>query len=98
MRCSGAHRSDEDAWSHCRSDARRGVAIASGVCRPGKRPPDRRSHCSRAPALEQGLREGLKELGYIEGKNIGIEWRRYAPADEDLSLVATNLAQSAVGL
>jgi len=48
--------------------------------------------------LEQGLREGLSQLGYIEGKNIVIEWRRYAPADQDLVLVATDLAQSNVDL
>jgi hypothetical protein len=27
-------------------------------------------------AYEQGLRDGLHKLGYVEGKNIVIDWRR----------------------
>ena len=46
--------------------------------------------------LEEGLRDGLRQAGYIEGKNIVIEWRRYAPADQDLLSLATDLAHSAV--
>jgi putative tryptophan/tyrosine transport system substrate-binding protein len=48
--------------------------------------------------LEQGLREGLREVGYIEGKNIVIEWRRYARADQELQLLATDLVRSSVDL
>ena len=46
--------------------------------------------------LEEGLREGLRQAGYIEDKNIVIEWRRYAPAHDDLVLLASGLAQSGV--
>ena len=42
---------------------------------------------------EVGLREGLRELGYMEGKNIIIDWRRSVGGDEDRS-VATDLARS----
>jgi putative ABC transport system substrate-binding protein len=48
--------------------------------------------------LEEGLREGLRQAGYIESQNIVIEWRRYAPADQDLLLLATDLARSSVDL
>lgn len=48
--------------------------------------------------LEEGLREGLRQAGYIESKNIVIEWRRYAPADQDLLSLATDLARSSVDL
>jgi putative ABC transport system substrate-binding protein len=42
---------------------------------------------------ETGLRDGLRELGYIEGKSIAIEWRRSAGGDEDRTL-ATELVRS----
>jgi putative ABC transport system substrate-binding protein len=42
---------------------------------------------------ETGLRDGLRELGYIEGRSIFIEWRRSAGGDEDRSLSA-DLARS----
>lgn len=48
--------------------------------------------------LEQGLRDGLREVGYIEGKNIVIEWRRYARADQELPSLAADLVQSPVDL
>jgi putative ABC transport system substrate-binding protein len=48
--------------------------------------------------LEQGLRDGLRQLGYIEGKSIVIEWRRYTRADQDLQALATELAESGVDL
>jgi len=54
------------------------------------------------PALatlpEEGLREGLRALGYVEGKNILIEWRRSAGPAEDLRLLAAGLAGSKVEL
>jgi putative ABC transport system substrate-binding protein len=43
--------------------------------------------------FEPGVRDGLRELGYIEGKNIVIEWRRSARADQERSLAA-DLARS----
>jgi putative ABC transport system substrate-binding protein len=44
----------------------------------------------RDSVIEQGLRDGLRELGYIEGKNIAIE-RRYAITAEQLRSAATEL-------
>ena len=41
-----------------------------------------RGASSQAPVLE-GLRQGLRELGYIEGKNIIIEYR-FAEGKRDL--------------
>jgi hypothetical protein len=35
-------------------------------------------------AAEQGLRAGLRELGYIEGKNLAIEWQRTMGSDAEL--------------
>jgi putative ABC transport system substrate-binding protein len=42
--------------------------------------------------LEEGLREGLRDLGYIDGKNVVIEWRRSAGTSEELRSLAANLA------
>ena len=46
--------------------------------------------------MEEGLREGLRELGYIEGKSIVIEWRRSAGTREELRLLAADLIRSKV--
>jgi len=40
---------------------------------------------------EETLRDGLRELGYIDGKNIVIEWR-WAPGTDELPSVASQLA------
>jgi putative ABC transport system substrate-binding protein len=48
--------------------------------------------------MEDGLRQGLNELGYIEGKSIIIEWRRSAGQGEELRSLATELARSKVEL
>src|SRR4029077_982281 len=32
---------------------------------------------------EEALRDGLRELGYIEGKNVIIDWRRSLGTDEE---------------
>jgi len=45
-------------------------------------------------SMEEGLRQGLNELGYIEGKNIVIEWRRSAGTDQELRSLATDLVRS----
>jgi putative ABC transport system substrate-binding protein len=44
---------------------------------------------------EAGLRTGLRELGYSEGRNIVIDWRRSNGGDED-RLLAEKLARSKV--
>ena len=41
---------------------------------------------------EEGLRSGLRELGYVEGKNILIEWRRSAGGDD--RSIAAELARA----
>jgi putative ABC transport system substrate-binding protein len=52
-----------------------------------------------ASPLEEGLRQGLRELGYTEGKDIIVEWRRSTTgAEEELRLLATDLASSRVQL
>ena len=45
--------------------------------------------------MEEGVRDGLRELGYAEGKNIAIEWRRSAGGQEE-RLIAADLARSKV--
>jgi ABC-type uncharacterized transport system substrate-binding protein len=47
---------------------------------------------------QESLRDGLRELGYIEGKNIVIEWRRPLGTDEELRSVASQLAGAKVEL
>lgn len=46
---------------------------------------------------EEGLREGLAEFGYIEGKNLVIEWRR-AESSDRLRSAANDLVKSKVDL
>ena len=46
--------------------------------------------------MEESLRQGLRERGYIEGKNIVIEWRRAKANDQELRLLADELVQSKV--
>ena len=47
---------------------------------------------------EQGLRDGLRELGYIDGKSIVIEWRRSLGTDKELRSLASELASAKVEL
>ena len=49
-------------------------------------------------SLEEGLREGLKQLGYVEGKNIAIEWRRGAGSSEQMRSLAAELIQAGVDI
>ena len=49
-------------------------------------------------SLEEGLRDGLRDLGYLDGKNIVIEWRRSARTAEELGALAADLARSKVDL
>lgn len=50
------------------------------------------------PSQEEGLRQGLRDLGYIEGKTILIEWRRSSGTAEEMQALATDLARSKVEL
>ena len=47
---------------------------------------------------QEGLRQGLRELGYIEGKNLVIEWRPSSARNEELQLLAAELGRSGVEL
>ena len=49
-------------------------------------------------AMKEGLRQGLIELGYIEGKSIIVEWRSSAGQGEMLHSLAAELARSNVEL
>jgi len=48
----------------------------------------------RSEREQDGLRSGLRSLGYIEGKNIAIQWRRHGWTEKDLAQTAAALAQS----
>src|SRR3954463_16718696 len=48
---------------------------------------------SPPPPADEGLREGLRELGYVEGKSINIDWRRSLGSEEELRSVATQVAR-----
>jgi hypothetical protein len=44
---------------------------------------------------ETGLRDGPRELGYIEGKYVAIDWRRVSnPTDDKLRSIVTEWARS----
>jgi putative ABC transport system substrate-binding protein len=45
------------------------------------------------PARTQAFRQGLRELGYVEGKNIVIEWRRHEGKVDRLPALATELVR-----
>ena len=47
---------------------------------------------------DEGLRNGLHDLGYVEGKTIVIDWRRSAGTVEDLRSAAAELVRSKVDL
>jgi putative ABC transport system substrate-binding protein len=49
-------------------------------------------------SAEAGLREGLSELGYIEGRNLTIEWRRYEQSSDAMRSAAADLVRSRVDL
>ena len=49
-------------------------------------------------SAEEGLREGLRDLGYIEGKNLTIEWRRYEQSSDALRSAAADLVRSKIDL
>jgi putative tryptophan/tyrosine transport system substrate-binding protein len=47
---------------------------------------------------QDGLREALNDLGYVEGKSIDIEWRRHGQTERDLKQLEGTLAQSKADL
>lgn len=47
-------------------------------------------------SAEEAFREGLRELGYVEGRNIFIEWRRTRFGDEGLEALAAELVREKV--
>ena len=49
-------------------------------------------------SVEEGLRDGLRELGYLDGKTIVIEWRRSLGTDKELHSLASDLASTKVEL
>jgi putative ABC transport system substrate-binding protein len=49
------------------------------------------------PALKEAFHQGLRELGYVEGKNIVVEWRN-AARDEELQALAAELVRMKVDL
>lgn len=49
-----------------------------------------------ATSPEEGLRQGLRDLGYVEGKNLVIEWRRSGSSVEELRPLAVELGRANV--
>lgn len=47
-------------------------------------------------SAEEGFREGLRELGYVEGKNILVEWYRPREGDQGLQPLAAELVRRKV--
>jgi putative ABC transport system substrate-binding protein len=47
-------------------------------------------------AVGKGLRDGLRDLGYVDGKNIALEWKM--PADAELRSAAADLAHAKADL
>ena len=76
------------------------VALLAGVAYADQPPGIPRIGVLMPPvtSMEEGLRQGLRELGYIEGKSIVIEWRRSTGTQEELRLLAADLIRSGVDL
>src|SRR5215207_9342740 len=62
--------------------------LGSRPLRPPQ-PLDTQDNCS----LVEAFREGLRELGYVEGQNIAIEWRFAEGQPERLSGFAAELVE-----
>jgi putative tryptophan/tyrosine transport system substrate-binding protein len=52
----------------------------------------------RSEREQDGLRKGLRLLGYIEGRTIVIHWRKHGEMEKELAQVATALGQSEADL
>jgi putative ABC transport system substrate-binding protein len=52
----------------------------------------------RSEREQDGLRNGLRLLGYIEGKSIAVEWRKHGWMEKELAQTAAALAQSKADL
>src|SRR5258708_3291776 len=48
---------------------------------------------STNPARNEAFRQGLRDLGYVEGKNIGIEWRFWEGKQDRQRPLAAELAR-----
>src|SRR5690348_9089164 len=70
------------AFTHSAEAQQSGKIPKIGILRTGS-PPD---------ANIEGLRQGLRDLGYVEGQNIILEYR-WADRDERLSELARELVQ-----
>jgi putative ABC transport system substrate-binding protein len=49
-------------------------------------------------SMEEALRRGLAQLGYVEGKNLVLEWRRSAGAQDEIRALATDLVRAKIDL
>jgi putative ABC transport system substrate-binding protein len=49
-------------------------------------------------SMEEALRRGLAQLGYMEGKNLVLEWRRSAGAQHEIQALATDLVRAKIDL
>jgi putative tryptophan/tyrosine transport system substrate-binding protein len=56
-------------------------------------PPDRISRFHFRVGAHTGIPQGLRELGYVEGKTIVIEWRRHEGKVDRLPALATELVR-----
>ncbi len=54
------------------------------------------THMLPSPSLTESFQQGLRELGYVEGKNIVLETRNSISSDEELQVLAAGLVSSKV--
>jgi ABC-type uncharacterized transport system substrate-binding protein len=77
-----------------------GAAVTSSLARA-----DQMSRIPRIGVLAvqdlpniEGLREGLRELGYVEGKNFTLDWPQFGGSTEQANSLAAELVHSGVDL
>ncbi len=71
------------AWPLCIAAQQAQRVFRIGVLSPGAPP----------PGPLDALRQGLRELGYEDGRNISIEWRFSGPTNEPLRELAEELVR-----